>query len=244
MATTTTKQRVRILVDPDPFDPRAEPDCHSIRMLCWHSRYNLGDEHKYDSDDCLRELACEYDANCEDEINRLENEVYNKLWDRHRRDHDDGYQPAYDYADQLVSNKIDKLVGQAVSDGYVILPLYLYDHSGITMSTGQFSCSFDSGQVGWIVCGKEMVDKEFGGDRDRAENALQCEVADYDQYLRGDIYGFIVEELVCEDHDTWELVESCFGFYGSDPRENGMAECLNADQLALAVDAEIEYPSG
>src|SRR5512141_2136233 len=28
-------------------------------------------------------------------------------------------------------------------------PLYLYEHGGMTMSTGSFSCSFDSGQVGW-----------------------------------------------------------------------------------------------
>ena len=32
----------------------------------------------------------------------------------------------------------------------VILSLYLYDHSGITMSCSPFSCPWDSGQVGYI----------------------------------------------------------------------------------------------
>jgi hypothetical protein len=32
----------------------------------------------------------------------------------------------------------------------IVVPLYLYDHSGITMSTSPFSCPWDSGQVGYI----------------------------------------------------------------------------------------------
>jgi hypothetical protein len=43
----------------------------------------------------------------------------------------------------------------------VILPLYLYDHSGITMNTVGFSCGWDSGQVGFIYVTKEKLRKEF-----------------------------------------------------------------------------------
>jgi len=35
-------------------------------------------------------------------------------------------------------------------EGVIYLPRFLYDHSGITMSTGPFSCPWDSGQVGFI----------------------------------------------------------------------------------------------
>ena len=31
------------------------------------------------------------------------------------------------------------------------LPLYLYDHSGLTLATTPFSCPWDSGQVGWVL---------------------------------------------------------------------------------------------
>ena len=43
----------------------------------------------------------------------------------------------------------------------VILPLYLYDHSGITISTEPFSCNWDSGQIGWAFVSKETVRKEL-----------------------------------------------------------------------------------
>ena len=44
----------------------------------------------------------------------------------------------------------------------VILPLYLYDHSGITISTSPFSCGWDSGQIGFIFVSKEKLRKEYG----------------------------------------------------------------------------------
>lgn len=43
----------------------------------------------------------------------------------------------------------------------VILPLYLYDHSGITISTTSFSCQWDSGKVGFIYISKKKVRDEY-----------------------------------------------------------------------------------
>ena len=243
----TIERRVRIIQDTDGWDPRTDTDWNVGRMLCWHSRYNLGDEHSYDSDDWKRELACEADDCLDDEINRLENDVYNKLFDRYLRDNDNGYQPAYDYARRLVSAKIVKLVDCAFDDGYVALPLSLYDHSGISMSTGRPTCPWDSGYVGVIVCDKETIDKEFGGDRDKAEKALESEVKVYDHYLRGDVWGFIAEYRdsdECDDweHDhDWEHEDSCFGFFGSDPQTNGMAGHVGDDYTDALADAKLEY---
>lgn len=46
------------------------------------------------------------------------------------------------------------------------MPLWLYDHSGITMScgdrTGQYADEWDSGQVGWIVMLKKTIMDEVG----------------------------------------------------------------------------------
>lgn len=47
-------------------------------------------------------------------------------------------------------------------DAVVYLPLYLYDHSGITMNTTGFSCRWDSGQVGWIYATKQKFRDETG----------------------------------------------------------------------------------
>lgn len=106
----------------------------------------------------------------------------------------------------------------------VILPLYLYDHSGITISTTPFSCRFDSGQVGWVVVSKEKLREEYSVKRltkaiiEKATKVLEGEVETYDQYLTGDVYRFkIVEVSTCDKgHEHEEVVDSCGGFYGED----------------------------
>lgn len=99
----------------------------------------------------------------------------------------------------------------------VILPLYLYDHSGITMNTTGFSCGWDSGQVGFIFVSKEKIREEFGVKNvtkkviEKVEKLLVGEVETYDQYLTGDIYGYRIT-----DTETDEELDSCWGYYGSD----------------------------
>lgn len=100
---------------------------------------------------------------------------------------------------------------------HTILPLYLYDHSGITMSTSPFSCRWDSRQVGWIFVSKDKVKKE-GIDESKIEEYLKGEVKTYDQYLRGDVYGYKVYKVTTCDHghEHEEELDSCWGFYGED----------------------------
>lgn len=215
---------VRIVMDQDPMSPR-EWD-NAGRMICWHNNYNLGDDHDYDCADFLRQLAFEADSDCEDTVDYLEGEAWTELFDEFGSEH----------ANRQIDGKVAYLIESTVREGYVILPLYLMDHSGITMSTGAFSCPWDSGQVGWIICDNETIEREFNDDRDLAEKCLESEVSVYDDYLTGNVFGFIVEE-------DGERVDSCFGFFGSDVRTNGMAEHLGSDELIdLAEDAEIEYP--
>lgn len=211
---------VRIVVDSNPCDPRENSVGH---MVCWHRRYNLGDDHKYNCDEFFRQLAFEADPDLEERVDRLENEVYDRLsgfvgWKR---------------ASQLIDAKVNELAIKAFAD-YLILPLYLLDHSGLSISVRQFSCQWDSGQVGWIYCDNKRLSVEFDGDADLAVKCLKSEVSVYNQYLAGDVYGFIVE-------DDGEEIDSCWGFYGSDPHTNGMAGYLDAELIDLAADADIEY---
>lgn len=90
---------------------------------------------------------------------------------------------------------------------HLYLPIYLYDHSGITISTASFRDMWDSGQVGWIYMEATTLDSEFGGDRTRAEGYLKSEVEEYDTYIRGEVYGYIVKK-------DGEELESCWGLYG------------------------------
>ena len=124
----------------------------------------------------------------------------------------------------------------------VILPLYLYDHSGITISTEPFSCNWDSGQIGWAFVSKETVRKELDYKRipkrslEWTECVLKHEVQTYDQFLTGDTYGFeLVEKSTCEscEDDHEKILDSCWGFYGSDLRQNGILSHLDNDSREI-----------
>ena len=106
---------------------------------------------------------------------------------------------------------------------HVILPLYLYDHSGITIRTTPFSCKWDSGQVGFIYATKEKIRKYYEwkkitiGRQEIIRQHLIREVNIYDAYLTGEVYGF---EII--DEETEEVVDSCYGYYSNkDAKESG-----------------------
>ena len=99
--------------------------------------------------------------------------------------------------DYLVKNKHAK----------IILPIYLYDHSGLRMKIGSFyglpqgHAKFDSGQIGYIYTTTKAIKDMLGVTKvtqkelKKARKILEGEVETYDQYLRGDIFGYkIIEE--------------------------------------------------
>lgn len=138
-------------------------------------------------------------------------------------------------------NKTEKIIGSkkphAVQSfikrkDVISLPIYMYDHSGITIKTTPFSCPWDSGLVGYIFVTKETVRKEFGINRvtkewvEKIKGYLNSEVETYDIFLRGEMYGFRIEE-------NGEEVDSCWGFFGSDPLTNGMSDNFDEEWIEL-----------
>lgn len=122
--------------------------------------------------------------------------------------------------------------------GGVILPVYMYDHSGITLNTTGFSCPWDSGQVGFIFASAKKIRDEFGvkriskKTRDRAIARLNGEVETYSHYLSGEVYCFRIEG---GEYDG----EACGSFYGPNPFTNGMSDNIPEslhDLLREAVD--------
>ena len=97
---------------------------------------------------------------------------------------------------------------------HTILPLYLFDHSGISISTSPFGCQWDSGQIGFIFVSKHKIVKEGIEDK-YVEECLKNEVKTYDKYLRGDVYGFeVVKVTKCNfGHEHEEHIESSWGYY-------------------------------
>lgn len=170
---------IEIDQDSDCMNPREDMD-NLGTMVCFHSRYNLGDK------------------------------------------------------DKGISK--EKLVEIANSNDYISLPLYLYDHSGITMNTTGFNDGWDSGKVGYIFVSKEDVRKEYScknvtkSIQEKVLNCLRSEVALYDNYLTGNIYCYDIK-----DKDG-ESIDSCCSFYGCDFDNNGLMENARS-----AIDCYIKH---
>ena len=145
------------------------------------------------------------------------------------------YHPRYNLGD-IQRDPVEHLteLGLTAKD-IVYLPLYLYDHSGLSMSTGDFKAfdpqGFDSGLVGIIYVSKEKIKSEWNVKRitkktlENVYRILNSEVEVFDDYLTGNCYGFeLVEEIQTENQLIENFIDSCYGFYGSDPKTNGIKD--------------------
>jgi hypothetical protein len=123
-------------------------------------------------------------------------------------------------------------------DHVVYLPLYLYDHSGITMNTTGYShCDsqgWDWGWVGVIYITKEQIKKEYGwkvltaARIEKIKKYLRGEVETYDQYLTGDVYYYTTVD------SNGNNVDSCGGYFGHDHEKSGLLEAARG-----SIDYEI-----
>jgi hypothetical protein len=98
---------------------------------------------------------------------------------------------------------------------YLICPLSIYDHSGVTIFIGCPSDPWDSGQVGFVYVTKDDILHEYGEvtpETERlARRVIEGEVETYDRYLRGEVYGY-------EIFENGKFYDSCWGFY-CEPKE-------------------------
>ena len=136
----------------------------------------------------------------------------------------------------------DFLESDECKNAALVLPLGLIDHSGISMyiGSGAHSCDpggWDSGQVGFVYVTKEKARAEYGKRLTkkrlaRLEECVRGEVKTYDDYLTGNVWGFVVED---EDGDT---VDSCWGFVGD--VDYAFAEGKAAAECYLEQEAKAE----
>ena len=143
--------------DQNKKNPRKAYDNLGTMVCSDHRNYSLGDEQVKDWGDwlsrALRELGLSKDT---DKYYDFEQDLEN--------DSPSAIQDAMDMFDKEV----------------IRLPLYLYDHSGITMSTSPFSCGRDSGQVAFIYVTKEKAEKEYG-------NLTKANLEKVTKYMEGEV---------------------------------------------------------
>jgi len=129
----------------------------------------------------------------------------------------------------------DLLKGIEEDHGPVIYHnVYMYSHSGSTVSTSPFSCQWDSGPLGIIFVPKKQVREEYKWakiTKEREETILgylQGEIDMYDTWLRGDIWGYKVEK-------GEEEIDSCWGFYGQDAAKAEAEGRVDTSEPALCA---------
>lgn len=97
----------------------------------------------------------------------------------------------------------------------ICLPVYMYDHSGITINTTGFSCGWDSGQIGFTYATRQDIREWYGCKyvrKPREEQALELlksEIELLDKHIRGEVYDWRI--LQDDNH-----VESCGQYYGEE----------------------------
>ena len=111
-------------------------------------------------------------------------------------------------------------ISEGIKGGTLIgLPVYAYVHGASTISTTPFSCPWDSGRSGFVYVDKAQYLKDVGRKlmsgklNTQALLMLSTCVEEFACYLRGEVYGYIVEVLD-EDSGQWCEGDSCYGFIG------------------------------
>jgi hypothetical protein len=235
----TALLRLKIERDEDAQDPRKEWD-NASTMACWHRRYNLGDVQPDVG-------PTEYRAQLVMEVaGALDNPCTCHYEDSRQVDQVDPTEDTCYRCGGSFSER-DKAAG-LFAEHFIELPLYLYDHSGITISTGAFGCQWDSGQVGFIYISRAKAAEEWPEDtEERAIACMKSEVETYDDYITGNVHGYTVERgtrtnITFEDGRDpetsieWEHEDSCWGFYGDWWREGdptGMGDSFDGELKAL-----------
>lgn len=142
-----------------------------------------------------------------------------------------------------VNDWLYEMCQRQLKDEIYLKEVYMYDHSGQTISLSPFGDPWDSGICGWIWVEKEKILKEYpeiDPDKwtEKAKKVMQSEIETYDQYIRGDVYGFDIEQLEEVEirnrstgetriDEEWKDFDGCWGWYG-DPEENGMLDDIKA----------------
>lgn len=294
---------LHIRADECPESPREWSNL--AKMACWHRDYNLGDKIDAETPELFwRRMVRDY---CTSEevadailagklggIRLAPNEENPELFDLYETYYIRtviGRSEASESLEREGIKKSDVLYWveddldiehcQELLEPYLEwLNLYLYDHSGITISCSHcypYNDRWDSGQVGWIIADKETIIKEVwdyeldeNGERIRVETVhsdgkvswhfkmkmltdetwraraieiMEGEVEVYDQYLRGEVYGYNLYRLGDAegdedeefDEDDAEEADRCWGFFGDDLLENGIP-----DQVGCGLQEALE----
>ena len=229
---------LQVMYDTDPLNPREDYDNFG-HMVCWHSRYNLGDKHDYeDTSELFQHLVREsvsvdtlldYMKSGKAENVKLDFDRSQGGWEITSYDSyfkkwfSEGFfagaleKNKQEIFDTLVDTMGNKDLYTLASEKNIILPLNLYDHGGISMSVSSFlgraqHAEWDSGQVGWIFATPQEIQKEYGTlAKESYEKAEDLLRSEVETYD----YYLTGQCYGFRLYENGEETDNCWGFLGS-----------------------------
>lgn len=229
-----------ITIDQDEYseNPRNEFD-HLGTLYTWHHRYTLGGKDDENNQHYVTDINVWIYDNFNAVAKLPELKHYNSYDGEIAFLDENETQDTYEISSEH-RKRFDSIVDQWKEQNLCIIPVFMYDHSGITISSGPFGCPWDSGQVGFIYMTRETCEKH-GENFDRAEEILKSEIKELDAYLTGDVYSYTIWETEeeCDPTEIYEHLDDfkdagtyagCGGFYDYDYCKESAFEHLAAIQ--------------
>lgn len=229
---------INIYYDEDSQSPREWGNVATF--VCCHREYTLGD--RQDMEACIDELFDKH-VNAKDIVayfiksrnaRWVQNgtEDYDGSYDKYLEWNDgkeyfgvDNNTPDEDIAYNYIRDELtngEKLMLVEQSGSVAILPISMYDHSGITLwlgsTMGHVDAQWDCSSVGFAYVEKDKAEEEMpqrgqlpGTDwKQWAYKMMESEMNVYDQYVRGNVYGW------CVEYGEDQFENSCWGYVGDD----------------------------
>jgi hypothetical protein len=99
-----------------------------------------------------------------------------------------------------------------------ILPLYMYEHSGVDLSTSDFGDRWDSGCIGFVFMTTEQG-KEWEITEDKAEEQIKNGIEYWNKLNNDNMYSvefFTVDKCKCCNHSTENSIDWINGLFSED----------------------------
>ena len=159
----------------------------------------------------------------------------------------------FSYTRDEAPKKYEEFKNRQDKGEILMLPVYMYDHSGQTISLGDFHDRYDSGVCGYAFVEKKRIFEKYPDAteenwKEKAYKAIQVEIDIYDKYIKGETYAWLLEKAEETEHKRvsdgytwttveWEVEDSCGGYLG-DPEESGLIDQAVGDRFDYVEEIE------
>lgn len=245
---------INVYYDENPDDPRSWDNVATF--VCEHRNYNLGDEQSIQ--DIVNELYSSYVSSKAviDYFIKTRNAMLKVGEEGDGCDHYYEYEikvcgetcKQYICADSSMSE--DEIAGEMEdeldlceklqlieeSGEVAMLPISMYEHSGITLWLGSkwshSDAQWDCSTIGFAYVEKSTAEQEHmlrsgtkchNDWKEWAYSMMEGEMKTYDQFVRGEVYGYMIEDENGEEGSD-DYLSGCWGFFGNEGKKEMLAE--------------------